>query len=289
MEHMVQIVTSQDGTKIAYDRAGDGPAVILVNGALGDRALDRKFKQMPVISELLSAQFTVINYDRRGRGDSDEAGPFAVEREIDDIAALISAVGGRAALFGFSSGGALALRAAGAGIGVDQVAVYEVPFVVRADDKRPPADYGPQLDALIANDDRSGAVKHFMRKAMGMPAPAVAAMRLLPVWKLMQATAPTLPYDWAALGEHNMQGRELRAEEWASVTVPALVVYGAESPSSLRNGARALADVLPNAQLRVLEGMGHRLKANVLAPVLAEFFGQLTRDANDRSSNRAVA
>jgi pimeloyl-ACP methyl ester carboxylesterase len=280
MEHMVQTVTSQDGTTIAHDREGDGPAVILVKGALGHRELDRKFKQMAVISELLSPQFTVINYDRRGRGDSDEAGPVAVEREIEDIAALISAVGGHAALFGFSSGGALALRAAGAGIGVAQVAVYEVPFVVSADDKRPPADYGTQLDALIAGDNRSAAVKHFMRNAMGMPAPAVAAMRLLPMWKLMRAVAPTLRYDWAALGAHNMQGRPLRAEEWASVTVPALVIYGAKSPSSLRNGARALAEVLPNARLRLLEGMGHRLKVDVLAPVLAEFFGQLTGDTN---------
>jgi pimeloyl-ACP methyl ester carboxylesterase len=271
-EHTMHAVTSQDGTKIAYDRDGAGPAVILVNGALGDRALDRRFKQMLVISELLSPRFTVINYDRRGRGDSDEAGPFAVEREIEDIAALVGAVGGRASLFGFSSGGALALRAAGARIGVERVAVYEAPFVVDAADKRPSADYGQRLDALIANGDRSAAVKHFMRNAMGMPAPAVAAMRLMPMWKQMQANAPTLRYDWAALGEHNMQGRPLRAEEWASITVPALVVYGGKSPSSLQHGARALADVLPNAELRVLEGMSHRLKVEVLAPVLADFF-----------------
>ena len=230
----MQTVTSQDGTQIAYDREGAGPAVILVNGALGDRALDLTFKQMIVISELLSPQFTVINYDRRGRGESGEAGPFGVEREIDDIAALIEAVGGRASVFGFSSGGALALRAAGAGIGVERVAVYEAPFVVKPDDKRPSADYGERLEALIADDDRSGAVRHFMRNAMGMPAPAVAAMRLMPMWKQMQANAPTLRYDWAALGEHNMQGHPLRAEEWASITVPALVVYGGKSPSSLQ-------------------------------------------------------
>lgn len=275
----MQTVTSKDGTTIAYDREGTGPAVILVNGALGDRALDRRFKQMTVISELLSPQFTVINYDRRGRGDSTEAGPFAVEREIEDIAALIDATGGHASLFGFSSGGALALRAAGAGVGVERVAVYEAPFMVKGDDKRPPNDYGQRLDALIAADDRSGAVKHFMRNAMGMPAPAVAAMRLMPMWKQMRANAPTLRYDWAALGEHNMQGRPLRADEWASVTVPALVVYGGKSPSSLRNGSRELANVLPSAELRVLEGMGHRLKVKVLAPVLADFFSQSIRSA----------
>jgi pimeloyl-ACP methyl ester carboxylesterase len=266
-------VTSADGTTIAYDRSGDGPVVILVNGALGDRRLDRRVKLMSGLARLLSRNFTLINYDRRGRGDSDEAGPFSVEREIEDIAALTAANGGTAALFGFSSGGALALRAAGAGIGVERVAVYEAPFMVDRTDKRPPADYGRRLDELVAAGDRSGAVKHFMRNAMGMPAPAVAVMRLMPMWKDMTATAHTLPYDWAALGEHNMRGEPLRRSEWASITMPALVVYGGKSPSNLQKGSRALADVLPNARLEVLEGISHRLKVEVLAPVLAGFLG----------------
>jgi pimeloyl-ACP methyl ester carboxylesterase len=273
-------VTSTDGSTIAYDRYGDGSPVILVNGALGDRKLDRRFKQMIGLSELLSPNHTVINYDRRGRGDSDEAGTFAVEREIDDIAALIAAVGGRAALFGFSSGGALALRAAGAGIGVERVAVYEPPFMVDRAEKHPPADYGQRLDTLIAAGDSSGAVKHFMRNAMGMPAPVVAMMRLMPMWKDMAANAHTLSYDWAALGEHNMQGDPLRPDEWSSVRMPALIVYGGKSPANLTKGARALAAVLPNAQLRSLEGVGHNLEVDRLAPVLAEFL-----DAGDRGAN----
>lgn len=267
----MQTVTSADGTRIAYDRYGDGPVVILVNGALGDRKLDRRVKLMTGLAEQLSPDYAVINYDRRGRGDSDEAGPFAVQREIEDIAALITAAGGSASLFGFSSGGALALRAAGAGIGAERVAVYEAPFMVDPADKRPAPDYGPRLDDLLAHGDRGGAVKHFMRNAMGIPAGIVAAMRLMPMWKDMEATAHTLPYDWAALGEHNMNGDPLRPAEWASVTVPALVVYGAKSPSNLQKGSRALAEVLPHAELRVLEGMGHRLKVKVLAPVLYEF------------------
>ncbi|MBV9804780.1 MAG: alpha/beta hydrolase [Solirubrobacterales bacterium] len=269
-------VTSRDGTKIAYERHGTGPAVVLVNGALGDRTLDKKFKMMTKLAELLSPEFTVIDYDRRGRGDSDEGGPFSVQREIEDIAALIQVAGGTASLFGFSSGGALALRAAGADIGVERVAVYEVPFVVNRDDKGPQPDYGQRLDELVGAQDRSGAVKHFMRGAMGMPAPAVLAMKVMPAWKLMKANASTLPYDWAALGEHNMQGNPLQAQEWASVTMPALVIYGGKSPSTLQNGSRALADVLPSAELRVLDGMGHRLKVPVLAPVLAEFLGTET-------------
>jgi len=183
------------------------------------------------LAELLSPTHKVINYDRRGRGDSDEAGPFAVEREIDDIAALIAAVGGRAALFGFSSGGALALRAAGAGIGVARVAVYEAPFMVDRAEKHPPADYGQRLDDLIAAGDSSGAVRLFMRNAMGMPAPVVAMMRLMPVWKDMAANAHTLSYDWAALGEHKpgpARGRHERdvakKRRWSSILSPAFVL-----------------------------------------------------------------
>ncbi len=143
-------VASPDGSTIAYDRYGNGPVVILVNGALGDRKLDQRFKLMSGLALLLAPGYTVINYDRRGRGDSTEAGPFAVEREIEDIAALIAALGGSASLFGFSSGGALALRAAGAGIGIDRVAVYEPPLMVDRTEWRPPADYGRHVDELLA-------------------------------------------------------------------------------------------------------------------------------------------
>jgi pimeloyl-ACP methyl ester carboxylesterase len=175
MGEPVQTVTSKDGSAIAYDRYGSGPAVILVGGALGYR----KFKKMEELAKLLAERCAVINYDRRGRGDSTEAGPFAVEREIEDIQALIEAVGGSASLWGWSSGGALALRAAGAGIGVERLSVYEVPFMVTPDVRRPTPDYGERLEELVAAGDRSGAVKHFMRNSMGIPAPIVALMRLM--------------------------------------------------------------------------------------------------------------
>jgi pimeloyl-ACP methyl ester carboxylesterase len=263
-------VTSNDGTTIAYDRYGHGPAVIIVGGAMSYR----KFKKLEDLAELLSERCTVINYDRRGRGDSGEAGPFAVEREIEDIATLIRAAGGRASLWGWSSGGALALRAAGAGIGVDRLAVYEIPFMVGPHGGRPTRDYAQRLDELVAAGDRSGAVKHFMRNAIGIPAPFVALMPLMPMWKGIRATALTLPYDWAALGSHNMYGAPLRPAEWASVTVPTLVAYGAKSPANLQNGSRALAEALPNAELRELEGLNHNVKPTVIAPVLAEFFAR---------------
>jgi pimeloyl-ACP methyl ester carboxylesterase len=168
--------------------------VILVGGALSQR----KAKPLARLAGLLSTECTVVNYDRRGRGDSEEGSPFAVQREIEDLAALIEGVGGRASLWGWSSGGALALRAAQAKIGVERLSIYEVPFAVDAAGGIPPADYGTRLDELVATGDRSGAVRHFMRNAIGLNAPAVGLMRLLPIWKDMKALAHTLPYDWAA-------------------------------------------------------------------------------------------
>jgi pimeloyl-ACP methyl ester carboxylesterase len=264
----MQRVTSNDGTRIAYDRYGnDGPTLILVGGALGYR----KFKKLEQAAEALSERLTVINYDRRGRGDSTEVKPFAVQREIEDLTALIEAEGGRASLWGWSSGGALALRAAAGGIGVDRVSVYEVPFQVDPSHNRPTPDYRERLDELVAADDRSGAVKHFMRNAIGIPAPFVALMPLMPMWKDLKATAHTLPYDWAALGAHTMSGAPLDPREWAAVTVPVQVLYGAKSPQSLQQGSRALAEVLPDAELRELAGMSHNLKVEGVAPVVAEF------------------
>jgi pimeloyl-ACP methyl ester carboxylesterase len=264
----MQSVTSKDGTTLAYDRYGSGPTVILVAGALGAR----KFKNMEELAELLAERCTVINYDRRGRGDSSDVKPFAVEREIEDLAALIETGGGFASLWGWSSGGALALRAAAAGTGVEKLSVYEVPFMVQPGLKRPTPDYDERLDELVAADDRSGAVKHFMRNAMGVPAPFVALMRLTPMWKQMKATAHTLPYDWAALGKHTMYGEPLSPEEWAPVRVPTLVVHGDKTSEPLRAGSEALAQVLPNAELHVLEGTSHNVSMKKLAPVLAEFF-----------------
>jgi pimeloyl-ACP methyl ester carboxylesterase len=259
-------VTSKDGTSIAYTREGSGPAVVLATGALDDGS-----ENSPLAAELASG-FTTYNYNRRGRGESGDHQPYALEREIEDIEALIEAEGGSASLWGWSSGGALALRAAGAGIGVERVSVYEVPFMVDAAAKRPTPDYGERLDELVAAGDRAGAVRHFMRNAIGIPAPFVALMRLAPMWKGMKATAHTLPYDWAALGKHTMYGAPLSPAEWAQVTAPTLVVAGAKSPAALQQGSRALADALPNAELRELDGVSHNVKMNALAPVLTEFF-----------------
>jgi pimeloyl-ACP methyl ester carboxylesterase len=263
----MQTVTSADGTQIAYDRYGEGPAVILVNGALGYR----KFKKFEQIATALSERCTVINYDRRGRGDSGEAGPVSVPREVDDIRALIEAVGGRASLWGYSSGGAVALRAAAADIGVANLAVYETPFKTDPNAKYPADDYGARLERIVASGDRVAAAKHFMRNAVGMPAPLVAVMSLLPIFKKFAANGLTLTFDYAALGDHNMHGSPLRAEEWTTVTCPTLVAYGAKTAAGLKHASRALADVLPNATLRELPGQNHNVSTNAIVPVLAEF------------------
>jgi pimeloyl-ACP methyl ester carboxylesterase len=267
MEDPMQTVTSSDGTTIAYGRYGDGPAVILVGGAMSYR----RFKKYVQISEALADRCTVINYDRRGRGDSGEAGPVSVQREVDDIAALIGAVGGHASLFGWSSGGALAVRAAAADIGVERLVAYETPFMVDPGLKFPTRDYSERLDELVAAGEQRRAAKHFMRNAIGMPGPLVTVMSLLPMFMGFAATAHTLPFDWAALGPHNMYGSPLQAAEWAGVTCPTLVAYGAKSPASLQNGSRALAEVLPNASLRELEGQTHNISVKAIVPLLTEF------------------
>lgn len=260
-------VTSSDGTRIAYDRYGEGPALILVNGAMGYR----KFKKFEQLATALSEQCTVINYDRRGRGDSGEAGPASAQREVDDIAALIDAVGGRATLWGWSSGGAVALRAAAADIGVEKLVVYETPFKTDPEAKYPTDDYGARLEQIVAEGDPKRAARHFLRNAIGIPAPMVAVMSRIPMFKKFAANGLTLTFDLAALGEHNMHGRPLEAEEWATVTCPTLVVYGSKTYPVLKHASKALAEVLPNATLRELAGQKHNVSESAIVPLLAEF------------------
>jgi pimeloyl-ACP methyl ester carboxylesterase len=263
----MQTVTSADGTRIAYDSYGEGPAVILIGGALGFR----KFKKFEQIATALSEHCTVINYDRRGRGDSGPAGPVSFEREVEDLAALINAAGGRATLWGWSSGGAVALRAAAANIGVEKLVVYETPFKTDPDAKHPTDDYGARLDEIVADGDPLRAAKHFMRNGIGIPAPFVVLMSLMPSFRQFARNGLTLPFDFAALGDHNMHGRPLSAEEWAAVTCPTLVAYGSKTYPVLKHASRALAEVLPNATLRELPGQNHNVSPSVIVPVLAAF------------------
>lgn len=263
-------VSSKDGTTIAFDRRGDGPAVILVDGATGHRQVNPTFSQL---AELLSGDHTVYTYDRRGRGESGDTPPYAVEREVEDIAALIAEAGGTASLFGVSSGAALVLDAAAAALPVDSVAVYEPPFIV--DDSRPslPSDYISRLDEALAAGRRGDALELFFTTAVGIPAEFVAQMRSDASWSALEAIAPTVAYDGRIMGT-TMSGKPLPADRWAAVTVPALVMYGGASDQWLASGAKALAAALPDATLEVLEGQQHGFAPEVLAPALARLLGR---------------
>jgi pimeloyl-ACP methyl ester carboxylesterase len=261
-------VVSKDGTAIAYDRSGDGPAVVLVGGAFQYRSFDPSTRHL---AALLSTGFTVYHYDRRGRGDSGDTAPYSVEREIEDLDALVAAAGGTACVFGMSSGAALALDAVAAGVPVTKLALYEAPFVV--DDSRPPlpADYLARLNGLVSSGRRADAVELFLTVAVGVPTEFVASMRQSPMWSGFEAVAHTLPYDGAIMGT-TMSGKPLPADRWARVTVPALVADGGASAPGVHRAAEALAEILPAATRRTLDGQDHAVAPDVLAPVLAEFF-----------------
>lgn len=259
---------SADGTAIAYDRRGTGPAVILVGGAFQYRAFDPRTAQ---IADLLAAHnYTVVHYDRRGRGGSGNTLPYATEREVEDLAALIREVGGSAALFGHSSGAPLVLDAA-AGLPVTKAFLYEPPFIV--DDSRSPlpADYREHLDALVAADRRGDAAEYFLSVAVGVPAPVVAGMRQAPMWPGFEAVAHTLPYD-AALMEGTLDNRPLPTDRWSAVTIPVFIGNGGASGKQMQSAADALAELLPDTRRATFEGQDHGIDPAVLAPALAEFF-----------------
>ncbi|MDP9863677.1 MULTISPECIES: alpha/beta fold hydrolase [Streptosporangium] len=256
-------VLSSDGTAIAFERVGQGPALILVGGALSHRALPG----MVELTGLLSRHFTVVNYDRRGRGDSGDREPYAVEREIEDLDAMINMVGGSASVWGISSGGVLALKAAAHGLAINKLALYEPPFVAGGSGRRPPADHQERLTRLVAAGRRSEAAAYFMTKVVGVPSVLVAAMRLLPRWSRLKAVANTLPYDAAVMGDYSLPVRQL-----GLITVPTLVMAGERSPAVRRQAARELTEAVPTARHRPLEEQNHNVSMKALAPVLVEYF-----------------
>jgi pimeloyl-ACP methyl ester carboxylesterase len=259
-------VRSADGTTISYTRAGQGPPLILVDGAL----CSRSFGPMPKLAEQLARQFTVYTYDRRGRGESGDTSPYSPDREVEDLEALIARAGDAVYVHGMSSGAALALEAAKHIRSIARLAVYEPPFIV--DDTRPPMpdDFLPRLKQLVADNRPGDAVKMFMR-FVGTPAIFTAVMPLTPVWPKLKAVAPTLPYDITIVRDHQ-RGTPFTPGEWAAVKVPTLVAVGGKSPAWMTNGTRALADALPDVTYRTLPGQTHMVKAQAIAPVLTGFF-----------------
>jgi pimeloyl-ACP methyl ester carboxylesterase len=265
--------TSKDGTVIAYDRAGDGLPVVLVHPAFGHRMGNPEFAGLAQL--LASSGHSVYNYDRRGRGESGDTQPYAVDREIEDLAAIISAAGGSAAVYGMSSGAALALWAANQGLHITSLALFEPPFIV--DDSRPqvPRNVRSELESLCASGRRGDAVALFMTNA-GTPAEIIAQIRTEPWFAGLEELAPTLAYDMAIL-DGTEDGRPLSPSLTAHVTQPTLVIVSSPGLPWMHNGCRALVDTLANARLIELDGEFHRLKPEVLAPPISNFFAEAVK------------
>ncbi|MFD3512095.1 alpha/beta fold hydrolase [Streptomyces sp. NPDC058657] len=253
-------VISRDGTPLAYERRGEGPPLILVGGAFSTGTAEGP------LAGLLAADFDVVTYDRRGRGASGDTAPYAVAREVEDLAALIEEVGGSAFLYGMSSGGALVLRAASAGLAAPRLAVYEPPFTVREDTRAEKAAYTESLTAALGEGRRSDAVELFL-SVVGMPRQFVAQMKGAPVWRSFERLAPSLAYDDAVMGDGTVPTDRL-----AALDRPVLVVDGGASPPLMRDAARLTATALPDGRRSTLPQQTHDVDPGRLAPVLKEFF-----------------
>jgi Alpha/beta hydrolase family len=251
---------SSDGTTIAFDRLGVGTPVILVSGASTSRAVHTR------LAELLAADFTVLNYDRRGRGDSGDTPPYRVQREVEDLRAVLAEAGGAAAVFGNSSGAVLALHAAAAGLPLTRLALWEPPFMVDPDAPRRQQAYVAELTGLLDAGRHGDAMALFMR-SIGLPEPMITGMRDGPMWTGMEALAPTLAYDAAVMGDSLVP-----TEVVASVTAPTLVLDGGDTGAWAASAARALSEALPSPVRHTLRGQSHNVAWDVLAPQLKDFF-----------------
>jgi pimeloyl-ACP methyl ester carboxylesterase len=261
---------SKDGTEIAYEQAGSGPALIMVDGAMSSRS----FGPMKALSDRLANDLTVYTYDRRGRGESGDTPPYAAECEIEDIEALIDEAGGTASLFGISSGAVLALKAAARlGDKVGKLAMYEAPFSSGDRAGQASARFSSKLTELLDEGKRSDAVALFLA-GINMPVEMIQGMRQGPLWPVMEALAPTLVYDDAIMGDGSLPVDDVKV-----ITVPTLVLVGGASPAFIHEAGEALANALPGAQRATLEGQTHQVSPEALVPALLTFLkGTPTRD-----------
>jgi pimeloyl-ACP methyl ester carboxylesterase len=255
-------VTSRDGTTIAYEKTGSGPALVIVDGAMCSRA----FGPSEATAAALSSDFTIYRYDRRGRGDSTDTQPYAVSREVEDLAAVIGEAGGSAFVYGISSGAGLALEAGAGGAPITKLALFEPPYTAEGGDPAQQQDDTRQMDELLRAGRNGDAVELFFRW-VGMPDDAVAQMRNSPMWPALKAIAPTIAYDNAAMGDGSVS-----REKAARIDVPTLVIAGSLSSEDLRHAAKTVAGAIPRARYRDLEGQAHAASPETLAPLLREFF-----------------
>jgi pimeloyl-ACP methyl ester carboxylesterase len=250
-------VLSKDGARIAFDRIGQGPPIILVVGAFNDRSTGAP------LASFLAERFTTFTYDRRGRGDSGDQAPYDVERELEDLAALLAAAGGSAHVFGYSSGAILALKAAARGLPIAKLALYEAPF----GSPLASPDHPARLAQLIAEGRRGDAVEYFQAKVVGIPEDVVARLRHAPFRPALERMAPTLVYDSLITADASIPTALA-----ATIEAPTLVLAGGASFPFMKESARALARALPHGEARILEGQSHDLVPAALGPVLMRFF-----------------
>jgi pimeloyl-ACP methyl ester carboxylesterase len=237
---------SGDGTPIGFERTGSGPALVIVDGAMCYRGSGPSAE----LAAGLAPDFTVFRYDRRGRGESGDNPPYAVEREIEDLGAVIAEAGGAAAVYGLSSGGALAMAATAAGLPITKLALFEPPFTGEEEGPQKVRDEHLRLEGFLASGRPGDAVAAFL--GYFLPPEMIAGMRDTPAWAALEATAPTLAYDHAVLGD-GLIPRELAS----SITVPTLIMTGSESLDSLQRAAEMTAAAIPGATLHTLEGESH--------------------------------
>ena len=250
------VVTSKDGTTIAYSVLGSGPALVLVDGALCSRA----FGPMPGYAKALADSYTVHWYDRRGRGESGDTPPYAIDREVEDLAAVIQAAGGKASVYGTSSGAALAFNAAARGLPIEKLILFEPPYTLPS--------FRAHVDALWAlreRDERGAAVRYFMCDVVGMPKVMGWIFSLFPMMKQLKAVAPTLPYDLSIMSDDSVWARA------GSIRQPTLVIGGGKSPKPLQDAVGKVAAAIPGARRIDLPGQTHNVSAQAVLPVIREF------------------
>jgi pimeloyl-ACP methyl ester carboxylesterase len=255
-------VISADGTEIVFDKAGSGPPVILLSGGPGDRSGERP------LAEVLRPFLTVFTYDRRGRGESGDTKPYSVEREYEDLAAVIAEAGGSAGVYGSSGMGMIGLEAAAHGVSISKLAMWEPPYVVEGSRPPIPADWGARVEALVAEGRNEDAIEYWLVEIVNIPAEYVASMKSTPFWQGMAASAHALVYDAAILRDFSVP-----AERVPSVSVPTLVMDGGEAALPwIRQGVQEVLKLLPDGRHQVLDGQAHDIPPEVIAPVLIKFF-----------------
>jgi pimeloyl-ACP methyl ester carboxylesterase len=263
---MMPFVTSKDGTRIGYSVVGGGPAIVLVDGAL----CSREMGPATPLAEELKDRFTVYTYDRRGRGESGDTKPYATQREIEDLQAVIEAAGGSVTIYAISSGVVLALEAANTIPGITGMVLYEAPIFTDGTRKPVPSDYVQRMDQLVAEGDNAGAVKHFMQNGIAIPWFGILMMQLFGMFKKMAPVGPTLPYDTAFV--HPLWTyKPIPAGRWSNVEVPVLTMGGSKSDTWMQNAQKAIAANLANARHKTLKGQNHMVAPKAIAPVIKEF------------------